>query len=70
MDINPQYTFDKNGNPVGVFISLEEWNLVSDALHIGLPEWQQKALDAEVNAIAANKDYLLKWDDVKNKILA
>ena len=25
MDIHPQYTFDKNGHAVGVFIPIEEW---------------------------------------------
>lgn len=70
MDINPQYNFDKNGNPVGVFISIEEWAQISAELHMELPDWQKKALDAELDIIASNKESLLKWDDIKRKILA
>ena len=70
MDINPQYTFDKNGNPIGVFISIEEWQQLSEQLHLELPQWQKDALDIELQTIKANPDYLRKWDDVKKQLLA
>ena len=70
MDINPQYTFDKNGNPIGVFISIEEWQQLSEELHLELPQWQKDALDIELQTIKANPDYLRKWDDVKKQLLA
>ena len=69
MDINPQYTFDKNGNPVGVFISIEEWQQLSKELHLELPQWQKEALDAELQTIDANPGYLLRWDDVRKQLL-
>ena len=70
MDINPQFTFDKNGNPVGVFISIEEWTQLSNELHLELPQWQKDALDIELNAIEADPNYLHKWEDVKKQLLA
>ena len=70
MDINPQYTFDKNGNPVGVFISIEEWQQLSEELHLELPQWQKDALDIELHAIKTDPGYLHKWDDVKKQLLA
>ncbi len=70
MDINPQFTFDKNGNPVGVFISIEEWQQLSDELHMELPQWQKDALDIELRAIEEDPNYLHKWDDVKKQLLA
>ena len=70
MDINPQYTYDKQGNPVGVFISIDEWNEVSDALHLEIPEWQRQALDAEIKLYDSGKAELLKWEDVKDKIIS
>ena len=70
MDINPQYTFDKNGNPVGVFISIEEWQQLSQELHLELPQWQKDALDVELQVIETNPGYLLKWDDVRKQLLA
>lgn len=70
MDINPQYIFDKNGNAVGVFISIEEWQQLSDELHLELPQWQKDALDIEIQNIQADPNYLYKWDDVKKQLLA
>ena len=70
MDITPQYTFDKNGNPVGVFISIDEWQQISKELHLELPQWQRDALDIELQSIDANPGYLQKWDDVKKQLLA
>ena len=69
MDVHPQYTYDKNGNPVGVFISIEEWLEIEHEIKPELPQWQRDALDAELQAIETNPDYLLKWDDVKKQFL-
>lgn len=70
MDINPQYTYDKQGNPVGVFISIDEWNEVSDALHLEIPEWQRKALDAEIELFDSGKMEFLRWEDIKDMIIS
>jgi hypothetical protein len=70
MDIHPQYTYDKNGNPVGVFISIEEWTELSREFEIELPQWQKDALDVELRDIENNPGSLLKWDDLKKKYLA
>ncbi len=70
MDINPQYTYDKQGNPVGVFISIDEWNEVSDALHLEIPEWQRKALDSAIELLDSGKAELLRWEDIKGKIVS
>ncbi len=69
MSIHPQYTFDKDGKPVGVFISIDEWEQVADSLNVELPDWQKKGLDIELENIANDPSYLLKWDDIKDKIL-
>ncbi|HEY0297661.1 MAG TPA: hypothetical protein VGB84_00435 [Arachidicoccus sp.] len=47
-NIHPQYTFDNLGNPVGVFLPVDDWNTITEELHLDLPEWQRKALDARV----------------------
>jgi len=69
MDVHPQYTYDKNGNPVGVFISIEEWLEIEQEIKPALPQWQKDALDAELHAIETNPDYLVKWEDVKKQFL-
>jgi hypothetical protein len=70
MNVHPQYTYDKDGKPVGVFLSIEEWEEVSSELNLELPQWQKDALDIELKAIATNPNYLQKWDDVKKQFLA
>ena len=36
--------------------------------NIELTPEQEEAIDIELAAIAANPDYLLKWDDVKHQL--
>jgi hypothetical protein len=45
MSVNPQYTYDNTGNPVGVFLSINDWNQIAEELHIDIPEWQKKLID-------------------------
>jgi hypothetical protein len=69
MDIHPQFTYDKNGNAIGVFISIEEWNELSTELELELPQWQKDALDIELQAIETSLGNLVKWEDVKKQLL-
>ena len=32
-----------------------------------IPQWQQSALDNELQSIAQSDDYAVNWDSVKNK---
>ncbi len=70
MEVHPQYNYDKNGNPVGVFISIEEWNELSQELQIDIPQWQKDALDIELRELEANPNRLIKWDDIKKQLLS
>jgi len=45
MSVNPQYTYDNSGNPVGVFLSISDWNKIVEELHVDIPEWQKKLID-------------------------
>jgi len=69
MELHPQYTYDQQGNPIGVFIPIEEWREIETELKSDLPQWQKDALDAELLAIEANPDYLLKWENVKKQFI-
>ena len=37
MSIEPQYTFDNPGNPIGVFLPIEDWNRLSEQMHLDTP---------------------------------
>ena len=45
MSVSPQYTYDNNGNPVGVFLSINDWYKITEELQIEIPEWQKKLID-------------------------
>lgn len=63
-NINPQYTFDHSGNPVGVFLPIEEWNAITAALSFELPDWQKKMIDERLSMYKNNTADILDWDEV------
>jgi hypothetical protein len=64
MDINPQYTFDKLGNPIGVFLPIEEWNNLTEELHMDIPQWQKDLIDMRLAEYKNDPGNVLNWDDV------
>ncbi len=64
MDINPQYTFDKLGNPIGVFLPIEEWNNLTEELHMDIPQWQKDLIDVRLAEYKNDPGNVLNWDDV------
>lgn len=69
MDIHPQYTYDKDGKAIGVFLPIEEWEAVSAELHVDLPQWQKDALDVELNRLKHNPEQFQDWAEVKKRFL-
>lgn len=63
-NINPQYTFDNAGNPVGVFLPIEDWNAITEELHLDLPQWQKDLIDARLAQYQKNSADTLDWDNV------
>ncbi len=58
MSVNPQYTYDNAGNPVGVFLSISDWNKISEELHFELPEWQSKLIDLRLQEYQSNRELM------------
>lgn len=63
-NINPQYTFDNTGNPVGVFLPIEDWNAIAQELHLDLPQWQKDMIDLRLAQYKNNPADVLDWDTV------
>ncbi len=61
-DVNPQYTFDHAGNPVGVFLPIEEWNQISENLKFELPDWQKTLIDERLQQFKKNPHDILDFD--------
>lgn len=63
-NINPQYTFGNAGNPVGVFLPIEDWNEISKELHLDLPQWQKDMIDARLAQYKKNSAAVTDWDTI------
>lgn len=68
MDIHPQYTFDNLGNPVGVFLSIEDWNQLTEELQLDLHQWEKDMIDLRLAAYRRNPDQALDWDEVARQL--
>ena len=62
--MNPQVIQDSNGKNTGVFITMEEWNLIEstypdiNSLSKELPQWQKDIIDARLDTLAKNSNRL------------
>lgn len=63
-NINPQYTFDNTGNPVGVFLPIEDWNTITRELHMELPQWQKDMIDSRLAQYKNNPADVTDWDTI------
>jgi hypothetical protein len=76
--MNTQIIKDGNGENAGVFIPMEDWNLIESTypdinnLSTELPEWQKEIIDVRLAAIAKNPERLKpieKLFEIMNKDL-
>lgn len=63
-NINPQYTFDSTGNPVGVFLPIEDWNTITRELRLELPQWQKDMIDVRLEQYKNNPADVSDWDTI------
>ena len=68
MSIEPQYTFDNMGNPIGVFLPIDEWNRLSEEMHLDIPVWQKDLIDLRLAEYKSNPHSTLEWDDVSKEL--
>lgn len=61
--MTPQYTYD--GNPIGVFIPINDWNQITEKYSgiEDLPQWEQKVIDMRLKFIKDHPDQLIPIDD-------
>ena len=63
--MTPQYTYDNNGNAVGVFLPIEDWNRLKKNLPANdeLPQWQKDILDHRMMLIQQNPASVMPLED-------
>lgn len=63
-----QLVQDHNGKPTGVFIPIQDWELIKsqypdiDKIDNDLPEWEKGIIDERLNKIAKNPEVLRPID--------
>lgn len=67
-NINPQYTFDNAGNPVGVFLPIEDWNTITEELRLDLPQWQKDLIDSRLTEYRKNPSDTRDWESVVKEL--
>ncbi|MDR0793735.1 MAG: hypothetical protein LBE82_10535 [Chitinophagaceae bacterium] len=61
-NIKPEYTFDDAGNTVGVFLPIEDWNIIAEELHYDIPEWQKKIVIERLKTCRENPSSMIDWE--------
>ena len=63
--MSPQYTYDSNGNPLGVFIPINDWNHITEQYPSleELPQWEKSLIDQRLDFIKKHPDLLLPIED-------
>jgi hypothetical protein len=68
MSIEPQYTFDDLGNPIGVFIPIKEWDHLAKELHLDIPQWTKDLIDSRLTEYSKAPDNTLDWDNISREL--
>jgi hypothetical protein len=63
--MTPQYTYDSNGNPIGVFIPINDWNRITEKYSDieDIPEWEKNLIDQRLDFIKKHPDQLIPITD-------
>ncbi len=63
--MTPQYTYDSNGNPIGVFIPINDWNKITERYSEieDVPEWEKQLIDQRLEFIEKHPGQLIQIED-------
>lgn len=63
--MTPQYIYDSNGNPIGVFIPIDDWNKITEryAEIEDVPEWEKQLIDQRLEFIEKYPGQLIPIED-------
>ena len=60
-----QYTYDSNGEPLGVFIPINDWNQITEKYPDieDIPEWERNLIDQRLDFIKKHPDQLIPIEE-------
>ena len=63
--MTPQYTYDSNGNPIGVFIPINDWNNITEKYSDieDVPQGEKNLIDQRLDFIKKHPDQLIPIDE-------
>jgi len=63
--MTPQYTYDNNGEPVGVFIPIGDWNKITEKYSDieDVPQWEKDLIEQRLDFIKRHPDQLISIED-------
>ena len=61
----PQYTYDSHGDPIGVFIPINDWNYITEKYSDieDIPDWEKILIDQRLDFIKKHPDQLIPIED-------
>jgi len=73
--ITPQFTYDKSGNKVGVFLPIDDWDQLTKIPGVEelsqndflVPDWQEELGKKELKNIAEGNTELVEWSAAKKQ---
>ncbi|MDR3696720.1 hypothetical protein [Mucilaginibacter sp.] len=73
--ITPQFTYDKSGNKVGVFLPIDDWDQLTkipgveelSQIDFLVPDWQEELGKKELKNIAEGNTELVEWSVAKKQ---
>lgn len=73
--ITPQFTYDKTGKKVGVFLAIEDWDQLEkipgvdelSQIDFSVPEWQMKLGEEALQSIEDGTAELIEWEEAKKQ---
>jgi hypothetical protein len=69
MDIFPQFTYDNKGNPLGVFLSMQDWEKVARKMEDEPVEpWEKELILKGLEEYRKDPESTVDWDTIKEEM--
>jgi len=73
--ITPQFTYDKSGKKVGVFLAIEDWDQLEKIpgvdelaqVDVSIPDWQIKMGENALKSVLDGTAELMEWEEAKKQ---
>ena len=69
MSIYPQFTYDNQGNALGVFLSMQDWAKVAKMMEgEGAEQWEKDLISKGLKEYQQNPEAVVDWETIKSEM--